>query len=64
MQDYEDYYDYEDDYYEEGEKDPKGKKRFELILGTKEEDASESGNGYWADDSPSVKDRQRSKKIR
>ena len=63
MQDYEDYYEYEDDYYEEGEKESKGKKRFELILGA-EEDASESGNGYWADDSPSVKDRQRRKKIR
>lgn len=64
MQDYEDYYEYEDDYYEEGEKESKGKKRFELILGA-EEDASQSGNGYWADDSSSsVKDKQRRKKIR
>ena len=66
-QDVLDYYDYEDDYYEEGEqKGAKGKKRFEVILGSAE-DAPQSGGGNRADAASSssyVKDRQRRKKIR
>ena len=62
-----DYYDYEDDYYEEGgQKETKGKKRFEILLGGAE-DAPQSGSENRADAASSsyyVKDRQRRKKIR
>ena len=63
MQDYEEYYGYEDDdYYEEGEKGSKEKKRFEVILGH-DDNSLQTGNGHWADGSSSVKDKHR-KKIR
>ena len=64
-QDFLDYYDYEDDY-EDEQKGPKGKKRFEVILGSAE-NAPQSGNGNRADAATSsyyVKDRQRRKKLR
>ena len=66
-QDFLDYYDYEDDYHEkDDQKGLKGKKRFEVILGSAE-NAPQSGNGNRADAATSsyyVKDRQRRKKLR
>ena len=63
LQDYEEYYGYEDDdYYEEGEKVSKEEKRFEVILGH-DDNSLQAGNGHWADGSSSVKDKLR-KKIR